>query len=129
MNPTRLALVLISVIAAPAFADEWNDAPCDEPNINFGLSVQPQWGAAQVDMRMGRRGGGRHWGRRWHHQQQQQGRWEQRPVQQWVPGSPVTVWVPGHCGPWGRCSPGQYVTRMSEGHYVTTQQWVWVPFR
>lgn len=62
---------------------------------------------------------------------QQQGRYELQNVQRWVPGTSQQVWVPGECRMhrrWQRCSPGYYRTVWTQGHYETTQEWVWVAY-
>lgn len=67
----------------------------------------------------------------------QQGRYELQNRQVWVPGQPQQVWVAGSCEQgggygghhhrrWRSCQPGAWRTVYSEGHYETTQQWVWV---
>ncbi len=66
--------------------------------------------------------------------QGQQGRYELKSVQQWVPGRYEQVWVPQdyNCRPrWGspNCTGGYYNQQWVEGHYETVQQWVWVPER
>jgi hypothetical protein len=66
--------------------------------------------------------------------QNQQGRYELRLVQQWVPGRYEQVWVPQDCRYKPRrgttkCQGGYYDQRWVEGHYETAQQWVWVPYR
>jgi hypothetical protein len=66
--------------------------------------------------------------------QNQQGRYELRLVQQWVPGRYEQVWVPQDCRykpRWGttKCRGGYYDQRWVEGHYQTAEQWVWVPSR
>ncbi len=65
---------------------------------------------------------------------QNQGHYELRTVQRWVPGQHEQVWVPEQCvtrqKPWGtkvRCRPGFYDSRWVPGHYVTVQEQVWVP--
>ena len=66
--------------------------------------------------------------------QNQQGRYELRQVQQWVPGRYEQVWVPQDCRykpRWGttKCRGGYYDQRWVEGHYQVAEQWVWVPYR
>lgn len=66
--------------------------------------------------------------------QQQQGRYELRTVQQWVPGRYEQVWVPEQCHYKPRrgvtkCRGGYYDQRWVEGHYENVEQWVWVPSR
>lgn len=60
------------------------------------------------------------------------GRWEMRTTQQYVPGTTQQVYVAGRCfvGRHGRqfCEPGRYVTTQTAGHYETQQSWVWVAF-
>jgi hypothetical protein len=60
------------------------------------------------------------------------GRWEMRTTQQYVPGTTQQVYVAGQCrmGYRGRqvCEPGRYVTTQTAGHYETQQSWVWVAF-
>ena len=66
-------------------------------------------------------------------QNQQQGRYELRQVQQWVPGRYEQVWVPQDCRYSPRrgtkCRGGYYDQRWVEGHYQVAEQWVWVPSR
>jgi hypothetical protein len=64
----------------------------------------------------------------------QQGRYELRTVQQWVPGRYEQVWVPQQCNykpRWGttKCRGGYYDQRWVEGRYQNVEQWVWVPSR
>lgn len=64
----------------------------------------------------------------------QEGRYELKLVQQWVPGRYEQVWVPEQCKykpRWGtvKCRGGYYDQRWVEGHYETVEQWVWVPAR
>ena len=64
--------------------------------------------------------------------QSQQGRYELKYVQQWVPGNYQQVWVPESCRyrpRWGtqQCTPGHYDQQWVDGHYESVQQWVWVP--
>lgn len=66
--------------------------------------------------------------------QNQNGRYELRLVQQWVPGRYEQVWVPEQCNYKPRrgvkkCRAGYYDQRWVEGHYETAEQWVWVPSR
>jgi hypothetical protein len=66
--------------------------------------------------------------------QGQQGRYELRDTQQWVPGRYQQVWVPEQCRfrprhGYSTCRAGYYDQQWVEGHYETTQQWVWVPYR
>lgn len=60
------------------------------------------------------------------------GRWELRSTQQYVPGTTQQVYVAGQCfyGRHGRqvCQPGRYVTTQTAGHYETQQSWVWVAY-
>lgn len=60
------------------------------------------------------------------------GRWEMRTTQQYVPGTTQQVYVAGQCfvGRYGRqvCQPGRYVTTQTAGHYETQQSWVWVAY-
>jgi len=60
------------------------------------------------------------------------GRWEMRTTQQYVPGTTQQVYVAGQCrmGYRGRqfCEPGRYVTTQTAGHYETQQSWVWVAY-
>lgn len=60
------------------------------------------------------------------------GRWELRSTQQYVPGTTQQVYVAGQCfsGRHGRqvCQPGRYVTTQTAGHYETKQSWVWVAY-
>jgi hypothetical protein len=64
-----------------------------------------------------------------------QGRYELRTMQRWVEGQWQQVWVPEQCVTrqrgWKtrvRCQPGYYDSRWTPGHYVTAQQWVWIPY-
>jgi len=66
--------------------------------------------------------------------QHQQGRYELRTVQQWVPGRYEQVWVPQQCNYKPRrgvtkCRGGYYDQRWVEGRYQAVEQWVWVPSR
>ena len=66
--------------------------------------------------------------------QNQQGHYELRQVQQWVPGRYEQVWVPQDCRYRPRrgttqCRGGYYEQRWVEGYYQTAEQWVWVPGR
>lgn len=63
--------------------------------------------------------------------QNQQGRYELRQVQQWVPGRYEQVWVPQDCHYRPRrgttqCRGGYYDQRWVEGYYQVAEQWVWV---
>lgn len=60
----------------------------------------------------------------------QTGRYELRTVQRWVPGRYQQVWVPQQCRQKRRrvkCRGGYYEQRWEPAHYVTAQEWVWVP--
>ncbi len=66
--------------------------------------------------------------------QNQQGRYELKIVQQWVPGRYEQVWVPEQCHYKPRrgvtkCRGGYYEQRWVEGRYENVEQWVWVPSR
>ena len=66
--------------------------------------------------------------------QNQQGRYELKYVQQWVPGRYEQVWVPRDCRyrpRWGttQCIEGHYDQQWVEGSYQQVEQWVWVPSR
>jgi len=74
------------------------------------------------------------------YQGDRRGHYEQRVVQQWVPGRYQQVWVPEQCNTrfrqrgWYRsaanvCVPAHYAQQWMPGHYESTQQSVWVPFR
>lgn len=61
----------------------------------------------------------------------QQGRYELKYAQQWVPGSYQQVWVPESCSyrpRWGtqQCTQGHYDQQWVNGHYESVEQWVWV---
>ncbi|WP_224247319.1 hypothetical protein [Hyalangium gracile] len=59
----------------------------------------------------------------------EQGRYELKRVQQWVPGRYEQVWVKKDCrfvAPGYSC-PGNYERQWVPGHYETVEQWVWVP--
>ncbi|WP_224362417.1 hypothetical protein [Hyalangium versicolor] len=110
---------------------------------------QPQHDASQVQAQ-GFRGGPDHspsWGNppaqnpsrdgRWYRRTPQpaprndNGRYELKLVQQWVPGSYDRVWVPESCSYRPRhgrsqCTGGYYTQQWVEGHYETVEQWVWV---
>ncbi|MDY7232308.1 hypothetical protein [Hyalangium rubrum] len=63
--------------------------------------------------------------------QNEQGRYELRLTQQWVPGRYEQVWVPQDCRYRPRravtkCTGGYYDQRWVEGRYETVEQWVWV---
>jgi hypothetical protein len=58
------------------------------------------------------------------------GHYEQRTVDQWVPGSYQQLFVPGGCRQeyWRNvCWPGHYDQRWMPGHYEEVSQQVWVP--
>jgi hypothetical protein len=61
----------------------------------------------------------------------QHGQYQLQTVQRWVPPSQQQVWVEGRChGRFNqRCFPGRYEVRTVPGHFVTVQEWVWVPTR
>jgi hypothetical protein len=66
--------------------------------------------------------------------QNEQGRYELKLTQQWVPGRYEQVWVPQDCRYKPRrgttqCRGGYYDQRWVEGRYETVEQWVWVPSR
>jgi hypothetical protein len=66
--------------------------------------------------------------------QYEQGRYELKLTQQWVPGRYEQVWVPEDCRYRPRrgttkCRGGYYEQRWVEGRYETVEQWVWVPSR
>jgi hypothetical protein len=61
----------------------------------------------------------------------QQGRYERKLVQQFVPGRYEQVWVPQDCRYTRRhggtqCQGGYYDNQWVAGHYETVEQWVWV---
>src|SRR6185295_3979382 len=73
------------------------------------------------------------------YQGDRRGHYEQRVVQQWVPGRYQQVWVPEQCNTrfrqrgWYRsaanvCVPAHYAQQWMPGHYESTQQSVWVPY-
>jgi hypothetical protein len=62
----------------------------------------------------------------------QQGRYELKLVQKWVPGYYQQVWVPQDCRYKPRrhvtkCTGGYYEQQWVPGRYETVEQWVWVP--
>jgi hypothetical protein len=64
--------------------------------------------------------------------QYQQGRYELRYEQQWVPGYYQQVWVPEECKYKPRrgmtkCRGGYYDQQWVPGRYETVEKWVWVP--
>jgi hypothetical protein len=64
--------------------------------------------------------------------QYQQGRYELRYEQQWVPGYYHQVWVPQECKYKPRrgvtkCRDGYYEQQWVPGHYENVEKWVWVP--
>ncbi|MDY7225893.1 hypothetical protein [Hyalangium rubrum] len=62
----------------------------------------------------------------------QQGRYELKVVQKWVPARYEQVWVPQECKYKPRrnttkCEGGYYEQRQVPGHYEQVEEWVWVP--
>lgn len=60
----------------------------------------------------------------------QQGRYELKRVQQFIPGRYEQVWVKQECRFIRRgdtCPAGYYDQKWVPGHYETVEQWVWVP--
>jgi hypothetical protein len=60
------------------------------------------------------------------------GRYELRPVSQWVEGHWMQSWVPEQCVRMGRrgrlkCTPAHHTRQWVPGHYQQVEQWVWVP--
>lgn len=132
MNRIALSLVTLAVLtSAPAFADH--------------LERGSEHGARPVFRFEGRRGyehrehEWREWNRRpvvtfgpMYRGPINAGRYELRDTQRWVDGQWNQVWVPGECAMtvWGQqCGAGSYQNVWQDGHYVTVQERVWVPFR
>jgi hypothetical protein len=64
--------------------------------------------------------------------QYQQGRYELKLVQKWVPGYYQQVWVPEECKYKPRrhvtkCRGGYYDQQWVPGRYETVEEWVWIP--
>ncbi len=62
----------------------------------------------------------------------QQGRYELKLVQKWIPGRYEQVWVPEVCQHRPRrhvvkCRGGYYDQQWVPGRYETVEEWVWVP--
>ncbi len=118
----KVAATLTALLAAPTFAHE-GGLPPPPPGAGTYHAQEP----VQTQMHAGsgvRHGPGRGHGR---------GRYERRPVSQWVEGQYVSTWVPEVCRPAYRhyrrtvCVPAHYEQRWVPGHYEQRQDWVWVP--
>lgn len=105
-------ITLLAVLAAPAFAQSYHQA------VPVGAAPLP----AVIQPAYGHRPAPR----------SNDGRWELRTTQQYVPGVTQQVWVAGQCygnprKPWKqRCEQGRYVTTVTQGRYEARQEWVWV---
>jgi hypothetical protein len=117
MKTLKMALLAVVSLSAVALADDYDDS--NRPRAPCGTHRQPyQQPPAQ----------------------NQNGRYELRTTQVWVPGIAQQVWVPGQCysvNGYGRhhhhrqqqCTAGYYQTVQQQGHYESQQQWVWVNYQ